>query len=761
MLVLATEFASLLGTVRRPGDFFAAGTAELLAPSLEVEGVGPVALPLLPEQAGRIIAVAEAAPYGRGEETVVDPAVRRCWQIGPDRVRLGGRHWARTLDRIVARIADGLGVTDPVTAKFHKLLVYGPGSFFVGHRDTEKAPGMFATLVVVLPSAFEGGDLLVRHRGREARLALRCDDPAEAAFAAFYADCVHEVLPVTEGHRLTLAYNLVRAGKGRLPKPPDYEEQQVGIAALLQTWRDSRTQPDDDMPEKLVYLLDHAYTPAELGFAALKGADAAAAGVLSAAAQQARCDLHLALLTVEESGAAEYADSYGSRRGRWGQDEDAFEAGEVFDRSVTLSEWRRPDGGETVLGAVPVDEEQELSPPDACDDLTPDEEHFHEATGNEGASFERTYKRAALVLWPSERLFAVLSQAGLPVTLPYLDDLVRRWAESGGTQQSSLWREAHDLAGHMLAQWPTQGEYGRHKTPSDAARMLATLTRLDDTAAIVGFLTEVTAEGCFEKGDNDAIIGALGRLPATRRSSLIERISVGTAAISFGACANLLARTAAEWPDHRTPDLVPAATRLIEALPGDPAQAVPRPSWQDSPKVDPSFVVDLMTGLCAIDTALAKRAADHLLAWPNAYGLDAVLVPAARTLLGMVGPSCAAAIGALRSACLLHLRARIAEPLAPPTDWVRPVAFTCRCPRCSELARFLADPERKTWVFKAAEADRRHVEDTVKRARCDVDMTTDRRGRPYSLVCTKNQASYERRAKQRRQDTENLARLAD
>ena len=77
MLVLATELASLLGTVRRPGDFFAAGTAELLAPSLEVEGVGPVALPLRPEQAGRIIAVAEAAPYGRGEETVVDPAVRR------------------------------------------------------------------------------------------------------------------------------------------------------------------------------------------------------------------------------------------------------------------------------------------------------------------------------------------------------------------------------------------------------------------------------------------------------------------------------------------------------------------------------------------------------------------------------------------------------------------------------------------------------------------------------------------------------------
>ena len=514
------------------------------------------------------------------------------------------------------------------------------------------------------------------------------------------------------------------------------------------------------MPEKLVYLLDHAYTPAELGFPALKGADAAAAGVLAAAAQQAHCDLHLALLTVEESGAAEYADTYRPRRSRWDQEEEAFEAGEVSDRSVELSEWRRLDGKEAVLGPVPV-EEDEFSPPDACDDLTPDEEHFHEATGNEGASFERTYKRAALVLWPSERLFAVLSQAGLPVTLPYLDDFARRWAESGENQQSRLWQEAHDLAGHMLTQWPKQGGYQRHRTPSDSARMLVSLTGLDDTVAIEGFLTEVTAESCFDKGDNDAIMGALGRLSPVLRSSLIERVITGRAAVSLGACAHLLARAAAEWPDQRTPDLVRAATRLIEALPGDPAHAVPRLSWQDSPKVDASVVVDLLTALCAIDEALAKHAVDHLLAWPKTYGLDAVLVPATRTLLDPAMPSCAAAMEKLRTACLVHLRARVAEPLAPPTDWARRADVSCRCPRCSELARFLADPERRTWVLKAAEADRRHVEDTIKGACCDVDLTTDRRGRPYSLVCAKNQASYERRAKQRAGDLKNLARLAE
>ena len=85
MTTITADLAALLTTVRRPGDFFAAGTAELLAPLLEVEGVGPVALPLLPAQAGQLVAVAELAPYGRGAETIVDPAVRRCGQIGPDR----------------------------------------------------------------------------------------------------------------------------------------------------------------------------------------------------------------------------------------------------------------------------------------------------------------------------------------------------------------------------------------------------------------------------------------------------------------------------------------------------------------------------------------------------------------------------------------------------------------------------------------------------------------------------------------------------
>ena len=232
---ISRKLAALLRQVRRPGDFYASGTIDIHPPRLEVEGVGSIALPLLSVQAEQIIAVAERAPYGRGTETLVDTDVRRTWQVGAEQVRISGKKWEQDLSEMVAQAAAGLGVSGTVEAELYKLLVYDAGSFFVRHRDSEKVPGMFATLVVVLPSNYSGGDLLVRHKGQEVRLDLRRDEPSEAAFAAFYADCLHEVLPIASGHRMALIYNLVRRDNKPLPKSPDYEreQQQVRIPVKL------------------------------------------------------------------------------------------------------------------------------------------------------------------------------------------------------------------------------------------------------------------------------------------------------------------------------------------------------------------------------------------------------------------------------------------------------------------------------------------------------------------------------------------------
>ena len=759
MSSIATELLNSLRSVERPGDFCVGGVRQILMPTIDVEGMGRIAFPILPAQAGRLVAIAEAAPHGRGVKTVVDRDVRRTWQVDAAMVRIGGRHWEKTLAGLVADMAFGLGLSEPVAADFYKLLVYDTGSFFVDHRDTEKVPGMFATMVLVLPSTHHGGELVIKHLGRETVLDLRPEEPSEIGLAAFYADCVHEVRTVTFGCRLALVYNLRFTAKRRPLKAPDYRKEHAHVVELLRSWANA-----EDEPDKLILPLEHDYTPAELSFSALKGADAGVASVLVEAAAEADCDLHLALVSIEESGSALQTGHYGRRR-RWSRDEEddddeEFEVVEIDDRGLILSEWRRPDGGAPGFGEFPFAED-ELCPPDAFEDLTPDEQHFHEATGNEGASFERTYRRAGFVLWPSARRLAVLNQAGLGTTLPHLEELTARWQASKASTQSPLWREADELSAHMLRSWSC--ESWRADDDDKAGRMLELQSRLGNVARIDAFLAELSAEGHYVARDNAAIVRAAALLPAPRAMELLVRIVRRNVTAHLGACGDLLLRCVAA-PADTAFDLAQIGAALIDALPGDPA----RPEQADTSSVDdwrrpkpvkPGFVVDLLTATSRIDVALAARAVEHLLAWPKTYKPDDVLVPAARAFVKLAESTAWPAAERLREASLAHLRRRIAIPLEAPRDWTRTNPLKCTCADCRGLGTFLLAPEQKQWRLKAPQDRRSHVEQTVRNAPCDLDFETERRGSPHTLVATKNQASYERRAKQRRQDLEHVSAL--
>jgi hypothetical protein len=212
---------------------------------------------------------------------------------------------------------------------------------------------------------------------------------------------------------------------------------------------------------------------------------------------------------------------------------------------------------------------------------------------------------------------------------------------------------------------------------------------------------------------------------------------------------------------------------LIDVLPGDPA----RPKQVDTGQVDPShdpwqidpwrrpkavkaaFVVDLLAATSRIDAGLAARAIAHLLAWPKTYNPDDVLVPAARAFAKMAESTAWPAVVRLREASLAHLRGRIALPLEAPRDWIRTNPLKCTCADCRGLGTFLVAPDQQQWRLKAVQDRRSHVEQSVRSAVCDLDLTTERRGSPHTLVATKNQASYERRAKQRRQDLEHVSAL--
>ena len=91
-------------------------------------------------------------------------AFRRVWRMEPDRFSLTNPDWERFLAEMVALVQDELGLEkQELTSHLYDLLVYEPGGFFLPHRDGEKLDRMVATLVVVLPSTHEGGELVVRH----------------------------------------------------------------------------------------------------------------------------------------------------------------------------------------------------------------------------------------------------------------------------------------------------------------------------------------------------------------------------------------------------------------------------------------------------------------------------------------------------------------------------------------------------------------------------------------------------------------------
>lgn len=86
------------------------------------------------------------------------------------------------------------------------MLVYGKGQFFRPHQDSEKGDVTVGTLVVSLPSARTGGELVIDHAGES--IAYRASKE-ELTFVAFYGDCRHQVTPVRSGYRVTHTFYLL------------------------------------------------------------------------------------------------------------------------------------------------------------------------------------------------------------------------------------------------------------------------------------------------------------------------------------------------------------------------------------------------------------------------------------------------------------------------------------------------------------------------------------------------------------------------
>lgn len=132
--------AAALAAIDGPGSFCARRSMPIDALEMSVADVGRIRLPLTPQTAERLVAAAEPAPFGRGEETLYDPTVRDAWQIPGDAIDIYWPIWNHHLADVLADFHDDLGLPDgTLCAELDKLLIYGPGQFFAPHRDSERS----------------------------------------------------------------------------------------------------------------------------------------------------------------------------------------------------------------------------------------------------------------------------------------------------------------------------------------------------------------------------------------------------------------------------------------------------------------------------------------------------------------------------------------------------------------------------------------------------------------------------------------------
>ena len=766
----------VLASLGESASFCAEGSLNPVLPGLEVEGLGEIGVPVSAADAKRLISKASQAPFGRGEETVVDTSVRRVWQLEPGQLSLSNPEWEPFVAGIVEAVRTDLGVPHKVGHRLYKLLVYEKGSFFAPHRDSEKSEGMFATLVVCLPSRHAGGALIVSHDGQTKRIELGgADAPFRIRYAAFFADCRHEVLPVTSGHRICLVYDLAIAKK-KQPAAPKSSASVEAVSGLLERIFEDRSR------DKVAIPLKHQYTKAALDPGELKGGDRSRVDVLFRAAERSGYQAYLALMTHHQEGSADEGslDYESSRYRRWSDDDDdedgdgghaptSHESAEfeyVSEDSLTLDHWLDAGGSRQPFGELRLDESEILS--EVAPDERPYETHVGHPTGNEGVSMERWYRQAVVVIWPRDRYFAILAGEGPRSALPALEKLLKEkktTKKAGGDASALAFAEA------IVARWPTSPERSWRAAQQDrenppCRRMLLLLGPLASAELAVRFVTDILPDHC-DGSEGPALARLVHRLGWARFAEPLHALFTRQAPERPGRALAIpvqlleaLCTSQVKMTEERRAVCSSLAADLVEAI--DRFDHPPSGAWRARSEKRDGIVERVFRAFAALgDSGRLDALVSRVLGDPIRYDLHSALIPAVKALSRSVtaGSPARPAWDRLHGHCLEELRSRTAVRPEPPRDWTREATVACRCADCRELNAFLKSPVEKVRHFPRRKDLRQHLHGQIERHGCDLTHVTVRKGSPQTLVCTKTQASHDRRLSQYEVDSQLLLDL--
>ncbi len=468
------ELIAALESLETKGSFYAKKSLPIAKLDIKVNKVGQLANPITDEQIAKLIAMAKPAAFGWKDQTIIDESVRKALGIPKSYVRIPKKQWNAVITPLLTYFKNQLGLPrkSELTATFHSMNIYTEGCFFKPHQDSEKEEGMVATLVIILPTEYEGGELLIDLNGKKTTIGHQTHKVPNYTLAAFYADCYHEVKPVTAGTRITLTYNLsLKNYTGNLSSLHDKDfDTRVSTALANCFSSDTTASPYVRRPPKVVYLLDHQYTQKGLSWSALKNNDSVRVNTLLTAADEQGLDAYLALADMNEVWECTFDyDSY--RRRRYTDDSDAEPNPEyIICSEITLKHWMDREGKSIDMNGYQPDTEQIGWTGDNTQ-FDPYDSAYEGWTGNAGNTLERWYHRAALILWRKDDYHAVLFE----IDKDSFADNIFILMEDNSNEK---------LLQTMLRQTAIYWEnYAcRHNDPSDIAQTMSLALQVNDLA---------------------------------------------------------------------------------------------------------------------------------------------------------------------------------------------------------------------------------------------------------------------------------------
>lgn len=722
MKELKASILECLQSFKGSGKFAAVHTTAFVFPGLQLEGLGEIAFPFQEIQARALIQLARKAPFGQGSETILDANVRSGWEIDADKLSFTNPGWTKFLEKAVNKVKKELGIENYVVeAHFYKLLVYEKGDFFLPHKDTEKESGMFGSLVVNLPSNYEGGELIIRFEGEE----LVGDFADNAAnyhidFAAFYADCDHEVKPLKSGYRICLVYNLIQKTAGSKIELQSIQNHVDKLANVF-------SQHPDLQP--YIVLLGHQYTPANFSYEGLKLNDRYKAEALLRAAKKLGFYAKLCLVTSFKEGLPADSGYYGY--GDDGGDEDA-EMEEVYDEWMAIEHWCKSE----IPNLINVDfKEEDLIASFVLDEDEPIVKESTGYMGNYGPDLMHWYHYGAVMIWSPEYNSELLKEQNTITQLEWIEyfNHSRPASDTELKAVNSILQSgmSTDRISAKNANFNAIAEWVVHQNDADFLLNL-------ENERLQLFFEKITTESwqkIWEWLPENISLKILEKLTDSFKPVVIEKL-----------------------PEHiRSMESRNKTTAVVKNLVAGLPIYFEKLSQQGNYPLKAAAISDLIWienrfSLSSSWSIPLGRAISKIADWGYIHKVMVPQLLMEKTESGLHQH--------LLDFCTSYLLDRAHNKPQPPADWSRPLPDTKKNEQIWEMLKpFMESPDEQVLDYKKRMAEREAVEDAIRKEKVDLTTTTIRKGSPHTLRITKNQASYQHQLQIWKQDVNLLKQL--